>query len=127
MAWVKDFKAFALKGNVVELAVAVVIGGAFGKIVSALVADIIMPLVGAILPGNEWRTYTITPLNIKIGDFLGAVLDFFLIAMVLFIVVVKLMKKGPAEAPASKTCAECLETIPMLAKKCRACASAQPA
>src|SRR5690242_1909681 len=131
MSFAKEFKAFALKGNVVDLAVAVVIGGAFGKIVSALVADIIMPLVGKILPSNEWRNWTVS--GLKIGDFMGAVIDFLIIALVLFIVVVKFMgalqRKKPAEAesPTTKNCPECLETIPIQAKRCRACTSPQPA
>src|SRR5437588_11384484 len=99
MGLLQDFKSFALKGNVVDLAVAVVIGGAFGKIVSALVADLIMPLVGAVLPGNEWRTFTVTPLHFKLGDFLGAVLDFLIIATVLFVVVVKFMGAFKKKAP----------------------------
>src|SRR5207245_2928596 len=118
MSLTSEFKSFALKGNVVDLAVAVVIGGAFGKIVTALVSDLIMPLVGAILPGNEWRTYTVTTLHLKVGDLLGAVVDFFLIALVLFVVVVKVMgglKKNDL-APTTKACPECLETIPVSAK-----------
>jgi large conductance mechanosensitive channel len=122
-----DFKGFALKGNVVDLAVAVVIGGAFGKIVSAMVADVIMPLVGAILPGNEWRAWQVSPLHIKLGDFLGAVLDFFIIAAVLFVVVVKVGGKlKKPDAPTTKDCPECLEKIPLAAKRCRACTAVQP-
>jgi large conductance mechanosensitive channel len=131
MSIIDEFKAFALKGNVVDLAIAVIIGGAFGKIISALVSDIIMPIVGGLLPGKgEWREITVTPLNIKIGDFSGAVVDFFIIAAVLFLVVVKLMGTlhltGTA-APTTKVCPECLETIPLAAKRCKACTSVQPA
>jgi len=75
-----EFKAFALKGNVVDLAVGVVLGGAFGKIVTALVEDVIMPLVGGLLPGNEWRELVLTPLKFKVGHMLGAVLDFLIIS-----------------------------------------------
>src|SRR5205085_4517015 len=89
MGLLADFKTFALKGNVVDLAVAVVIGGAFGKIVSALVADVVMPVVGAILPSGEWRAWQVSPLHLKVGDFLGAILDFLIIAMVLFLVVTR--------------------------------------
>ncbi len=128
MGFLQDFKSFALKGNVVDLAVAVVIGGAFGKIVSALVADVVMPIVGAILPSGEWRSWSVTPLHLKIGDFLGAVLDFFLIALVLFIVIRAMSRVYKREAPpATKDCPECLEKIPAAARRCRACTAQQPA
>jgi large conductance mechanosensitive channel len=129
MKLIDEFKAFALKGNVVDLAVAVIIGAAFGKIITALVTDIIMPIVGGLLPGKgEWREITVTPLNIKIGDFTGAVVDFLIIASVLFLVMVKLLGALhlSTTAPATKTCPECLETIPAGAKRCKACASVQP-
>lgn len=129
MSWLSEFKAFALRGNAVDLAVGVVIGGAFGKIVTALVDDVIMPLVSALLPGNEWREFTLTPLKFKLGHLLGASLDFLIIATVLFLVVQKLMghfKRHPeaAPAPVTKTCPECLETIPVAARRCRACTAA---
>ncbi|MFI5305926.1 MAG: large conductance mechanosensitive channel protein MscL [Polyangiales bacterium] len=125
MSFIQDFKAFALKGNAVDLAVGVVIGAAFGKIVSALVEDLIMPLVGALLPGNEWRELTVTPLKFKVGHMLGAVLDFMIISFVLFLFVNKLMGMlRPPAPPATKACPECLEKVPVDAKRCRACASA---
>ena len=129
MGLIRDFKAFALKGNVVDLAVAVVIGGAFGKIVSALVADIVMPLIGAIQRNGEWRTWTVTSLNFKVGDFLGAVVDFLLIALVLFLIVTRVVNRVyKREAPpAMKACPECLEQIPAAATRCRACTAVQPA
>jgi large conductance mechanosensitive channel len=131
MSFAKDFKDFALKGNVLDLAVGVVIGGAFGKIVTALVSDLIMPLVGALLPGEDWRKFEATPLKLKVGDLLGSIVDFTIIALVLFVFVVKLMgairKRGPVEAPTTKSCAECLETIPLQARRCRACTAPQPA
>jgi large conductance mechanosensitive channel len=122
MSWISEFKAFALKGNAVDLAVGVVVGAAFGKIVSALVDDLIMPIVGALLPGNEWRDFTLTPLKFKVGHLLGAVLDFAIISLVLFVIVNRLMGtiKRPV-APATKVCPECLDTIPIGAKRCRAC------
>jgi large conductance mechanosensitive channel len=126
MAWIQEFKNFALKGNVIDLAVGVVIGGAFGKIVSALVDDVIMPLVGALLPGQEWREFTLSPLKFKVGHLLGATLDFMIIAAVLFLVVQKLMgvlrKKEPAKVT-TRDCPECLETVPLTARRCRACTS----
>lgn len=128
-----ELKAFALKGNVVDLAVAVVIGGAFGKIVSDLVADLIMPLVSLVLPQGNWRTHELVlrhaadPKNdvaLKYGNLLGAVLDFTVVALVLFLVVNKLLgaRRRPAE-PTTKACPYCLETIPKAATRCRACTS----
>lgn len=127
----QDFKKFLLRGNVVDLAVAVVIGGAFGKIVSAFVDDLVMPAVSALIPGGSWREFTVTPLNFKVGHLLGTLLDFFIVATVIFFVLVKflgaLMKKEeapPAPAPPpTKTCGECLETVPAAAKRCKFCTS----
>ena len=127
MSLIKEFKEFALKGNMIDLAVAVVIGGAFGKVVSAIVSDLVMPIVGAILPGGEWRTFTATPLKLQVGDFLGAIIDFLIVSMVIFLTVVKLMgalkKPAPAGAPTTRACPECLEIIPIAARRCRACTS----
>ena len=120
----KEWKEFALKGNVLDLAVAVVIGAAFTKIVNALVEQIIMPLLNAITPGGDWRTLTVTPLKLGLGPFLGACLDFLLVSFVIFIIVVKLrgtlVHKEEAK-PTTKTCPECLETIPLEAKRCKFC------
>jgi len=131
MAFWKDFREFAVKGNVMDLAVAVVIGGAFGKIVSAIVADIIMPLVGAVMPAGDWRAWTVTPLNLRVGDVLGAIIDFLVIALVLFLFVNKLMKAHKKPAPpgeaTTKECPECLEVIPKKARRCKACTAVQPA
>ncbi|HZS38026.1 MAG TPA: large conductance mechanosensitive channel protein MscL [Polyangia bacterium] len=117
-----EFKEFINKGNIIDLAVAFVIGAAFSKIVSALVGDLIMPLVGAIQPSTEWRTWTVTSLHFKIGDFLGAVLDFLIIALVVFLVMIKMLGRFRS-APSTKPCSECLTDIPLLAKRCKACAA----
>jgi large conductance mechanosensitive channel len=132
MSLLKEFRAFALKGNMIDLAVAVVIGGAFGKVVTALVEDLVMPMVGAVLPGGDWREFTATRLNFKVGHLMGALVDFFLISLVLFIVVVKAMgalrKLGDeAPAPTTRPCPECLEPIPIKARRCRACTAVVPA
>ena len=85
----REFREFALKGNVVDLAVAVIIGGAFGKIVSSFVEDVVMPLlINPLLSraGTDWRETTIGP-GVKIGSFLGSVVDFLIIALVLFLCV----------------------------------------
>jgi large conductance mechanosensitive channel len=129
MQVLKEFKAFALKGNVIDLAVAVVIGAAFTKIVSAIVEDIIMPLVGKVMPKGGWETYTVS--GLRIGHLFNEILQFLIVAMVLFIVVVKFMgalqKKEAAPPPATKKCGECLEDIPIAARRCKACTSAQAA
>ncbi len=126
-----EFKAFAVKGNVIDLAVAVVIGVAFGKIVNALVEGIVMPLIGKALPSADWRAFEAG--GMKIGSLLGAVIDFFIVALVLFLVVVKVMgamkklRHEPPADPTTKKCTECLEEIPLMARRCRACASEQTA
>ena len=125
----KDFREFAIRGNVIDLAVAVVIGGAFGKIVTALVEDLLMPLVGLVLPGGDWREWTVGAMNLRVGHLLSAIVDFLCIAFVLFLIVKRLMSRWierpapAAEAPKLKSCPECLENIPALARRCRACAS----
>ena len=98
----KEFKAFALRGNVVDLAVAVIIGGAFGKIVDSLVADIIMPVIGKIL-GDPNYFQTLTAGGIPVGKFIQAVFNFLLIAFVLFLVLRALnsMQKKEEAAPAA--------------------------
>ena len=100
MGFLKEFKEFAMKGNVVDLAVGVVIGGAFGKIVAALVGDIVMPLINPIIPGGEWQKIEVGP-HIKIGDFASTVLDFIIVAFAIFLVVkgINSMKKEEAVAP----------------------------
>jgi large conductance mechanosensitive channel len=139
MALIEDFKKFAFKGNVIDLAVGVVIGAAFGKIVSALVADLVMPVVALVLPSGDWRSNGIVlrtaadpkdNVVLKYGDFVGAVVDFLLVAFVLFIVVSKVIKGIEArtakkvDAPlTTKECKFCCETIPLKATRCRACTS----
>ncbi len=144
MALFEDFKKFAFKGNVVDLAVGVIIGGAFQKIVTALVGDLIMPVVALILPSGDWResakVLRAAPLakdnvSLKYGDFAGNVLDFLIVAFVLFLIVsriikaaeVKFIKKDekPAE-PTIKECPFCFETIPVKATRCKACTSTVP-
>ena len=82
----KSFKEFALKGNIVDLAVAVVVGGAFSKIVTSLVSDIVMPMINPLIPGGDWREATIGQ-GIKIGAFAGTLVDFTVVALVLFFVI----------------------------------------
>ncbi len=137
MSVMQDFKKFAFKGNVVDLAVAVVIGAAFGKVITAIVADLVMPLVGLIMPGGDWRTagvilrHAADPKNdavLRYGDFLGATVDFLVVGLVLFAVLYRAIQaqkraeaKKAAEAPATRECPFCLETIPASALKCKSC------
>ncbi|MEO6420450.1 MAG: large conductance mechanosensitive channel protein MscL [Polyangiaceae bacterium] len=140
MPVVEDFKKFAFKGNVVDLAVGVVIGASFGKIVAALVADFIMPLVALVMPSGDWRASGIVlrhaadpkdDVMLKYGDFLGSVLDFLIVAVVLFLIVSKILKAAEAriikaeevKAPETKECPFCLEALPLKATRCKACTS----
>jgi large conductance mechanosensitive channel len=103
-SFLKSFKEFALKGNIVDLAVAVIVGGAFGKIVTSLVADIVMPLVNPLIPGGDWREATIGQ-GIKIGAFAATLVDFMIVAFVLFFVISSLShlkKKKEDKAPISQ-------------------------
>lgn len=128
MSTAGDFKKFILRGNVVDLAVGVVIGAAFGKIVTAVVDDVVMPLVSPLIPGGNWREATVTPLNIKIGHLLGTTLDFLIVAAVIFFVIVKglasLTKQDAPGPVVTKTCGDCLETVPLAAKRCKFCTTA---
>ena len=95
-----EFKAFLVKHGVIGLAVAVVIGGAVGKLVTALVADFIMPIVGALTPSGDWRQATLDVGSVKfgIGDFAGAFIDFVIISFVIFMIVKNFIKEPAAKA-----------------------------
>ena len=125
----KGFREFLLRGNVVDLAVAVIIGAAFTAIVTALVTDIITPLISATV-GKPDFSYLILNVNsgkVQYGLFLNAVISFVLMAGVIYFFLVVPINyllakvKGPAEAT-SKTCGECLSEIPLPAKRCKFCA-----
>ena len=131
----KGFKQFILRGNVVDLAVGVVIGAAFSGIVSALVKDILTPFIGAIVktPDYSFLYFIINESRFMYGDFLNALISFLIIATaVYFFVVVPvniLISKSKKEAPAdpeSKKCPECLSEIPMMAKRCAFCTAQLP-
>jgi len=105
--FIEDFKAFAMKGNVVDLAVAVVIGAAFGKIVSALVDNIITPLVGMLLGGLDFSDLSLTvgEASLTYGAFIQAIIDFVIVALVLFVVIkamIKLQEKEEAKPKEEK-------------------------
>ena len=97
----KEFRDFAMRGNVIDLAVGVIIGAAFGKIVTSVVSDLIMPLINPMIPGGDWRAMEVGP-GIKLGSFLGTVLDFIFVAFAVFILVKtinRLKKKEEAKPP----------------------------
>jgi large conductance mechanosensitive channel len=128
---VKGFKEFLLKNQVLALAVAVIMGGAIGKVISSLVADILMPLISPLIPGGEWRTAKLVLSQsvgpdgkevvnaLNYGTFVGSVVDFVVIAACVYIITKALVKEAPA--PATKECPRCLETIPLAAKRCKFC------
>ena len=128
MSMKDEFKAFVMKGNVIDLAVAVVVGGAFGKIITAFVDGIVMPLVTYVLPANiKWEEWVLG--KFRIGAVLGASVNFLIIALVIFLVLVKLLGKfmpkkeeAPA-APSTKECPACLEQVPLKATRCKHCTS----
>jgi large conductance mechanosensitive channel len=128
----RGFRDFILRGNVVDLAVAVVVGVAFGAVVTALVADIITPLITSIVHKPDF-SYLVLNLNggkIKYGEFLNALISFLLIAAAVYFFVVlpvntllnKFKKPIPAAPPNTKPCPECLSDIPVAAKRCSHCA-----
>jgi large conductance mechanosensitive channel len=128
------FKKFLLRGNLVDLAVAVVIGAAFGALVVALTKDFIVPLIGAIggKPDFSKLTFTVHKSKFFYGDFINAVIAFVLLAAVIYFFVVKPFsalleryKPAPDEPAPVKDCSECLSSIPAAAKKCAFCASVQ--
>lgn len=139
----KDFKKFAMKGNVMDLAVGVVIGGAFGKIVTSLVNDIIMPLVSVLTGGVDFSNLFITldggsysnlieaqeagAATLNYGLFIGAVIDFLIIAFSIFIVIRQLGKFKKEEVIEeevnTKSCPYCMTEIPLDARRCPNCTS----
>lgn len=130
----QEFKKFIMKGNVVDLAVAVVIGAAFGTIVSSLVADLITPLIGAIggKPDFAGLVFTINSSKFMYGHFINAIISFLIISFVIFFFVVQPLNKlqvraaknKKSEDPTEKKCPHCLSQIPKDAKKCKFCTSA---
>ena len=129
----KGFKQFIFRGNVLDLAVAVVIGGAFGAVVTAFVKDLITPFIAAIVGKPDFSAieFTVNGSKFPIGDFINAVVSFLMIAAAIyFFVIVPVnalmarMRRGEAPPdPTTKTCPECLSTIPIAARRCAFCTS----
>jgi large conductance mechanosensitive channel len=132
----REFRQFILRGNLVDLAVAVVIGTAFGAVATALVKDLITPLIAAIGGNPDFSSldFTINGSRFAYGDFLNALLAFLLVAAVIFFLVVKpvntlMSRYRPEPAPDHETraCPECLSDIPAAARRCAFCTAEQPA
>jgi large conductance mechanosensitive channel len=132
-----EFKQFLLRGNVLDLAVAVVMGAAFGAVITALVKDLVTPLIAAIVGKPDFSAIAFTVNNSKfaIGDFINAVVSFVLVAAAVYFFIVLPVNKAVARArrgeapadPMTKKCPECLSEVPIAARKCAFCTSPLPA
>jgi large conductance mechanosensitive channel len=129
---IDEFKAFLLRGNLVELAVAVVIGVAFGNVVTALVKDLITPLIAAIggNPDFSGLAFTINGSRFAYGDFINTLISFITVAAVIFFLIIKPVNmlverahREPPPDPTTRLCPECLSTIPIGAHRCSYCTS----
>lgn len=132
MSFIQEFKKFAMRGSVVDLAIGVIIGAAFGKIVNSLVNDILMPPIGALLGGVDFSNLAVTlysasgaqpAVQIRYGAFINTVVDFAIIAFVIFSVVKAMnrLSPPPPEEIKEKECPECAMLVPVKAKKCGHC------
>jgi large conductance mechanosensitive channel len=141
MSMVKEFKEFALKGNVMDMAVGVIIGGAFGKIVSSFLNDVVMPPLGMLMGGVDFTDKRLIlkaaegagkAVTLNYGAFVTNIVDFVIIAAAVFAAVKGINSLKRAEpvappAPTEKACPECLLNIPIRAKRCGHCAQPQAA
>ncbi len=128
------FKDFILRGNVVDLAVGVVIGGAFGGVVTAFTKDLVTPMIAALVGKPDFSAieYTINGTKFPVGDFLNAVVAFLLVAAAIYYVIIvpmnamnaRMAKPVAPAAPTTKTCPECVSEVPLAAKRCAHCTSA---
>ena len=127
------FKQFLLRGNVVDLAVGVVVGAAFGGVVTAFTKDLLTPLIAAVAGKPDFSAikYTINGSSLLVGDFINAVVSFLIIAFAVYYMVVlpvnalvSRSRKEPPADPTTKKCGECLSEIPIGAKRCAFCTSA---
>jgi large conductance mechanosensitive channel len=133
MSMVREFKEFLVKQNALALAVAVIIGAAIGKVVSSIVDDVINPILGLALPGGGWReakivlahstdaTGKVVENSIQYGHLLGALVDFVIIGLVVFMIIKYALPK-PEAKPSTKECPQCKTLIPAAATRCSACA-----
>ena len=129
------FREFILRGNVVELAIAVVIGAAFGAVITSFVTDVLTPLLGLLgLPNFENLTFNARDAEVRYGRFLNALVAFLLIAAAIYFLAVRPLnaleerrQRGSEETPTTKACTECASEIPLVARRCPMCTQPQPA
>jgi large conductance mechanosensitive channel len=128
----KEFKEFAMRGNVMDMAVGVIIGGAFGKIVTSLVNDIIMPPIGLLMGSMDFSHLVITlqsevlgkaPVTIRYGLFINTVLDFLIVAFAIFMVIKQINRFKKEADPTTKECPKCISKISLKATRCPHCTS----
>jgi large conductance mechanosensitive channel len=141
MSILKEFKEFAMRGNVMDMAVGIIIGAAFGKIVSSFVKDVLMPPIGLLMGNVDFSNLAITlkqktaeaeAVAIKYGLFINTVIDFIIVAFAVFIVIrqinrFKKQEEAPPAVPTTKTCPFCQSTIAIKASRCAQCTSELPA
>ena len=135
MGILKEFKDFAIKGNVVDMAVGIIIGAAFGKIVSSLVSDVMMPTIGVLMGNVDFSSFAFTlreahddvpAVTIKYGVFINTVIDFLIVAFAIFMMIKQMNRFTTpvvAEAPTTKDCPYCLSSVPIKATRCGHCTS----
>jgi large conductance mechanosensitive channel len=137
MGMLQEFKDFAMRGNVVDMAVGIIIGGAFGKIVSSLVNDVVMPPIGMLLGGVDFSNLAFTlkqasagqdAVVLRYGLFINTVIDFLIVAFAIFVVIkamnaAKRQQQTAPAAPTEKQCPYCVSKIPIAARRCPNCTS----
>jgi len=132
----QEFKKFAMRGNMIDMAVGIIIGAAFGKVITSLVNDILMPPIGVLLGKVDFSNLALTlraqsantaAVTLKYGSFINTIIDFLIVAFAMFIVIKQVNKLSKytqkPEAPSTKKCPYCCSTIPVKATRCSQCTS----
>lgn len=137
----KEFREFAMRGNVLDMAIGIIIGAAFGKIISSFVGDVLMPPLGMLMGNMDFSALALTlkaaeggapAVMLSYGKFVNTIVDFLIVAFAIFLLIRQVnrftqKKPEPAAAPTTRDCPECLSPVPIKANRCAHCASALPA